>query len=60
MREIGVFFVFAHDMAVLEVVDQFTKRANDWLKQEWREKRFWAFLMDLLPALPQGVSRFSW
>jgi hypothetical protein len=47
-----VFFVFAHDMAILGVVDAFPKPANEWYKKGWREKSLWAFLLDLMPALP--------
>ncbi|PCH06477.1 Hypothetical protein PENO1_001160 [Penicillium occitanis (nom. inval.)] len=46
----NVFFVFAHDMRVLDVVDLFPKSANEWKNKGWKEKALWTFLEDFTPA----------
>lgn len=46
----NVFFVFAHDMRVLDVVDLFPMSANDWKGKGWKERTLWTFLDDFTPA----------
>ncbi|MCJ1289500.1 hypothetical protein MMC34_001033 [Xylographa carneopallida] len=41
-----VLIVFAHDEALLNVVDFFPKRANDWLEKGWGTNMKWMFLKD--------------
>jgi len=45
-----VFFIFAHDRSIVDVVDQFPLFANDWKAKGWREKTLWTFLKDFMPA----------
>ncbi|KAF4446560.1 N-acyl homoserine lactonase AttM [Fusarium austroafricanum] len=47
----NVFFVFAHDTAMFDVIDMFPKNANDWKAKGWREKTLWKFLNDFEMAL---------
>ncbi|EXJ90870.1 hypothetical protein A1O1_03975 [Capronia coronata CBS 617.96] len=49
-----VFFVFAHDMSMCDVVDFFPKSANDWKLKDWKQKALWGFLADLAPAAKSG------
>lgn len=46
----NVFFVFAHDMRILDVVDLFPKSANEWKNKGWKEKALWSFLEDFTSA----------
>ncbi|KAF4960384.1 hypothetical protein FGADI_1031 [Fusarium gaditjirri] len=47
----NVFFVFAHDMTIFDVIDTFPKQANDWKEKSWKEKTLWKFLNDFQAAL---------
>ncbi|KAH7154499.1 beta-lactamase-like protein [Fusarium sp. MPI-SDFR-AT-0072] len=47
----NVFFVFAHDMTMFDVIDTFPKQANDWKANGWKEKTLWKFLNDFEAAL---------
>ncbi|KLO90595.1 uncharacterized protein LW93_11015 [Fusarium fujikuroi] len=47
----NVFFVFAHDTAMFDVIDVFPKQANDWKQKGWKEKTLWKFLNDFEDAL---------
>ncbi|OAA60223.1 Beta-lactamase-like protein [Niveomyces insectorum RCEF 264] len=49
----NVYFIFAHDRSIRGVVDLYPKSANDWLKNGWREKTLWSFLVDFNNALAQ-------
>lgn len=46
-----VFFIFAHDMAILGTVDFFPQSANSWKEKGWRDKALWNFLSDLTSAI---------
>jgi len=46
-----VFFVFAHDIALLGTVDFFPHSANQWKEKGWKEKTLWKFLADLTSAI---------
>lgn len=46
----NVFFIWAHDTGIQDVVDLFPKTANDWKAKGWRERLIWDFLEDLVPA----------
>lgn len=46
----NVFFVFAHDMRILDVVDLFPKCANEWKDKGWKEKALWTFFEDFIAA----------
>lgn len=50
----NVFFVFAHDMRIFDVVDFFPKPVNEWKDKGWKERALWSFLEDFTPA---AVSR---
>ncbi|KAJ3538151.1 hypothetical protein NM208_g6034 [Fusarium decemcellulare] len=41
-----VFVVLAHDNSLLDVIDFFPKRANDWKEKGWKEESRWRFLKD--------------
>lgn len=43
----NIFFTFAHDMWISDVVDFFPKSANDWKNKGWKEKSQWSCLADL-------------
>lgn len=47
----NVWFVFAHDRALLEGVELFPEKANDWKQKGYKEKTMWMFLEDILPAV---------
>jgi len=47
----NVFFIFAHDMSVMGVVDEFPKTINDWKAKAWSEKTQWKFLNDFEEAI---------
>ncbi|ERT00707.1 uncharacterized protein SPSK_07614 [Sporothrix schenckii 1099-18] len=50
-----VFFIFAHDMTVQGIVDEFPATLNDWKAKGWREAAQWKFLEELGLALaPKG------
>ncbi|RSM01880.1 hypothetical protein CDV31_011164 [Fusarium ambrosium] len=42
----NVLFIYAHDKAVTEIGDLFPLTANNWKKDGWRQRMFWAFLRD--------------
>jgi hypothetical protein len=42
-----VFVVFAHDTGLLDVVDTYPQRANEWKEKGWREKTLWRFIGQL-------------
>ncbi len=46
-----IFFVYAHDGTILNTVDFFPKKANDWKAKGWAETVRWAFLKEYLPEL---------
>ncbi|XEV02894.1 hypothetical protein FSHL1_008181 [Fusarium sambucinum] len=41
-----IFFIFAHDMSVMGIVDEFPSTLNDWKAKGWREETQWRFLND--------------
>lgn len=47
----NVWYVFAHDTALLSGVDLFPKKANGWKEQGWKDKTMWLFLEDLVSAV---------
>jgi hypothetical protein len=47
----NVFFIFAHDNSIRDVVSLFPEPANDWQASGWRKKTHWGFLRDLCPGL---------
>ncbi|EKJ71428.1 hypothetical protein FPSE_08361 [Fusarium pseudograminearum CS3096] len=49
----NVFFIFAHDMSIMGVVDEFPNTANDWKAKGWREKTRWRFLNDFEEAVKE-------
>ncbi|PTD07577.1 Cytochrome P450 monooxygenase andK [Fusarium culmorum] len=49
----NVFFIFAHDMSIMGVVDEFPKTANDWKAKGWKEKTRWRFLNDFEEAVKE-------
>jgi len=46
----NVFFVFAHDYTLFDVIDVFPAPANDWKTKGWADKSHWRFLKDFAPA----------
>jgi glyoxylase-like metal-dependent hydrolase (beta-lactamase superfamily II) len=42
-----VYFIYAHDMGILDTVDFFPKSANNWKEKGWKEKTLWSFLAEL-------------
>jgi hypothetical protein len=44
-----IFFIMAHDMTLIGVIDLFPKKANNWKEKHWKETTFWSFL-DYLKA----------
>ena len=50
-----IFVVFAHDDTLLDVVDFFPKKANDWRKKGWASDSKWAFLKDFQKAVEAGT-----
>lgn len=54
----NVLFFFAHDDTAWGVVDLFPKSANDWKKNDWKERMQWAFLKDLRVYLEGRNSSF--
>ncbi|EWZ28666.1 uncharacterized protein FOBCDRAFT_138711 [Fusarium oxysporum Fo47] len=44
-----VFVVIAHDSGLLDLIDFFPKKANDWRKNGWKEQSRWRFLSDFKP-----------
>lgn len=49
----NVFCIFAHDMSVMGIVDEFPKTANDWKAKGWKDKTHWRFLNDLEGAVKE-------
>lgn len=47
----NVWFVFAHDTALLEGVDLFPKQVNRWKEKGYKEKTLWHFLGDFVVAI---------
>ncbi|KAM7201340.1 hypothetical protein V8F33_003440 [Rhypophila sp. PSN 637] len=46
----NIFVIWAHYAEIEGTVDLFPKYANDWKKKGWREKVFWSYLADFVPA----------
>lgn len=46
-----VFVVIAHDISLLDIVNLFPKKANDWKKKGWKKQSHWKFLADFKEAL---------
>ncbi|KAK6866342.1 hypothetical protein PG995_002870 [Apiospora arundinis] len=46
----NVFFVFAHDATLMDVVEVFPAPANDWKAKGWAEKSHWTFLKNFAQA----------
>jgi hypothetical protein len=44
----NVFTMMAHDKHLLEVVDLFPEKANDWREKNWADTARWRFLRDLV------------
>lgn len=47
----NVWFVFAHDDSLFDLVDFFPADVNAWKKKGWAEKTKWSFLKDFQAAL---------
>lgn len=47
----NIWYVMAHDTALLEGIDLFPEKANGWRAKGWKEKTMWQFLVDFLPAV---------
>jgi hypothetical protein len=47
----NIFSIFAHDMAIVGVVDFYPHRANEWKEKGWKDKTHWKFMKDLVPAV---------
>jgi glyoxylase-like metal-dependent hydrolase (beta-lactamase superfamily II) len=48
-----IFFIFAHDMSVMGIVDEFPSTLNDWKGKGWKEKTQWRFLNDFEEAIKE-------
>ncbi|KAM0411091.1 hypothetical protein ACHAPD_010916 [Fusarium lateritium] len=48
-----IFFIFAHDMSVMGIVDEFPSTLNDWKAKGWKEKTQWRFLNDFEEAIKE-------
>lgn len=46
----NVFVVLAHDTSLLDVIDFFPKRANEWKEKGWKQTSRWRFLADFKSA----------
>ncbi|EXJ74899.1 uncharacterized protein A1O5_01595 [Cladophialophora psammophila CBS 110553] len=46
-----VFFIYAHDRTIMDVVDFFPKQVNDWKSKGWAELVKWAFLKEYWQGL---------
>ena len=49
-----VFTVVAHDNSLLDVVEFFPIKANEWKEKGWAEKGRWIFLGDFKEAVQEG------
>lgn len=47
----NIFMVAAHDESLLEIVDFFPKKANDFMQKGWVKTARWKFLMDFAKAV---------
>ena len=47
----NVWFVFAHDPSLIDVVDFFPLRADGWMGKGWRKKTLWSFLRNFDAAV---------
>lgn len=45
------FVVIAHDTPLMDIVNLFPKKANDWKKKGWKEQGRWQFLESYKGAL---------
>ncbi|MCJ1281369.1 hypothetical protein MMC26_000688 [Xylographa opegraphella] len=50
-----VLVIFAHDEALVDVVEFFPKKANEWLKKGWGANTKWMFLKDFQKAVEAPV-----
>jgi len=46
-----IFVVIAHDQSLMDVVEFFPSKANDWKSKEWGKNGKWAFLKDFQAAV---------
>lgn len=49
-----VFVIIAHDKGLLDVIDFFPKKANEWKEKGWKDAGRWRFLEDFKGALPSA------
>lgn len=49
-----VFVVIAHDKTLLDVVDFFPNKANDWKEKGWKDVSRWRFLADFKLAVAKA------
>ncbi len=52
--EENIFFIYAHDTTLRDVVEFFPASANDWKKKGWARETRWAFLSDLGHAVEKS------
>ncbi|RSL87849.1 hypothetical protein CEP52_015416 [Fusarium oligoseptatum] len=55
LRE-DVFVIIAHDRTLLDVINFFPKKANEWKEKGWKGASRWRFLEDFKGALPSTYS----
>lgn len=51
-----VLVVVAHDASLLDVIDVFPKRANDWREKRWKKEGQFRFLADFKGAMGNSTS----
>lgn len=47
----NILMVAAHDESLLDIVDFFPKKANDFMKKDWVKAARWRFLIDFARAV---------
>lgn len=52
-----IWFIYAHDPSLSDVVDFFPCSANDWKAKNWRSKTLWNFLGDLQPVVDELAAK---
>ncbi|KAE8383445.1 beta-lactamase-like protein [Aspergillus bertholletiae] len=50
-----VFVAIAHDSSLLDIIDFFPKKVNDWKEKGWKEASRWRFLEDFHKAVPSST-----
>lgn len=46
-----IFIILAHDKSLLEVIDFFPNKANEWKTKGWKDTGRWRFLEDFKDAI---------